>query len=148
VVAELTKSKMRGALEDDMNTAQALAAVFDMVREVNTAADAGQLSQQDVPALLSALADFDSIFDVLRDDDSEKSRAAFLWAKEAGKLSAEQAEEIAHQLSDSQVEELVAERTRAKRAKDFARSDAIRKTLADGGIVVEDTKDGVRWKRK
>src|SRR5437868_13756046 len=58
-VAELTKSKMRAALEDDMNTAQALAAVFDMVREVNTAADAGQLSQQDVPALLSALSEFE-----------------------------------------------------------------------------------------
>ena len=147
-VAELTKSKMRAALEDDMNTAQALAAVFDMVREVNTAADAGQLSQRDVPALLSALTEFDKIFDVLRDDDAEKSRAAFAWAKQAGKLSAEQAAETGHQLSDTQVEELVAERTRAKRAKDFSRSDAIRKQLADGGILVEDTKDGVRWKRK
>jgi cysteinyl-tRNA synthetase len=147
-VAELTKSKMRAALEDDMNTAQALAAVFDMVREVNTAADAGQLSQQDVPALLSVLGEFNKIFDVLRDDDAEKSRAAFVWAKQAGKLSAEQAAEVAHQLSDTQVEELVAERSRAKRAKDFARSDAIRKQLADSGILVEDTKDGVRWKRK
>ena len=62
--------------------------------------------------------------------------------------SAEQAAEIAHQLTDTQVEELVAERTRAKRAKDFSRSDAIRNQLADGGILVEDTKDGVRWKRK
>src|SRR5437763_4922886 len=99
-VAEQTKSKMRSALEDDMNTAQALAAVFDMVREVNTAADAGQLSQPDVPSVLSALTEFDKIFDVLRDDDAEKSRAAFAWAKQAGKLSAEQAAEIAHPLSD------------------------------------------------
>ncbi len=147
-VAELTRSKMRAALEDDMNTAQALAAVFDMVREVNTAADASQLSQRDIPALLAALQEFDQIFDVLRDDDAEKSRFVFAWAKQAGKLSAEQDAEIKHQLSDTQVEELVAERTRAKRAKDFGRSDAIRKQLADGGILVEDTKDGVRWKRK
>ena len=147
-VAEQAKSKMRAALEDDMNTAQALAAIFDLVREVNSAADAGQLASQDVSALLSALDDFDVIFDVLDDGDAEKSRAAFEWAKSAGKLEPEQAVALEHRLSDAQIEVLVAERNGAKRARDFAKSDSIRKQLADAGILVEDTKDGVRWKRK
>jgi cysteinyl-tRNA synthetase len=147
-VAELTKSKMRAALEDDVNTAQALAAVFDMVREVNTLADAGQLSRRDVPALLSALDQFDEIFDVLGDGDAEKSRMAFDWAKSQGKLSAHESASLDHQLSDQQIEELIAQRNSAKKSRDFARSDELRKQLTDSGILVEDTKDGVRWKRK
>jgi cysteinyl-tRNA synthetase len=51
-------------------------------------------------------------------------------------------------ISDEEVERLIAERTAAKKARDFARSDAIRVQLADSGIVLEDTKDGIRWKRK
>ncbi|MCH6554705.1 MAG: cysteine--tRNA ligase, partial [Acidobacteria bacterium] len=51
-------------------------------------------------------------------------------------------------LSDSQVEQLLAERRQARASRDFARSDQIRQELANGGIIVEDTRDGVRWKRK
>ena len=141
---------MRAGLEDDMNTAVALAAMFDMVREVNAAADAGDVRQGDVAPLLAALDQFDQIFDVLTngDADAQKTRAAMEWAKSLGKLSVEQEATMADQLSDAQVEELVAQRNQAKRVRDFAKSDAIRKQLADGGILLEDTKDGVRWKRK
>jgi cysteinyl-tRNA synthetase len=51
-------------------------------------------------------------------------------------------------ISDEQVNQLIEERNAAKKARDFARSDAIRNQLTDAGIIVEDTKDGIRWKRK
>lgn len=147
-LAEQTEKKFHAGLEDDMNTAVALAAIFDMVREVNTDADAGELRQGDVPALLAALQQFDEVFAVLADDDAAKTRAAMEWAKAEGKLTDEQSAALSSELSDAQVEELVAQRNAAKKSRDFAKSDAIRKQLADAGIVLEDTKDGVRWKRK
>ncbi len=51
-------------------------------------------------------------------------------------------------LSDAEIEKLIAERTAAKKARDFARADAVRTQLSDQGIILEDTKDGIRWKRK
>ncbi len=51
-------------------------------------------------------------------------------------------------LSDARVEELIAERNAAKKARNFARSDQIRQELLDAGIILEDTKEGTRWKRK
>jgi cysteinyl-tRNA synthetase len=141
---------MTDGLSDDMNTAVALAAIFDLVREVNAAADAGELRTNDVPHLLSALQQFDEIFDVLESDaaDAEKTRFAMEWAKKEGKLTAEQSAQLENQLSDAQIEDLVAQRNAAKKARDFSKSDAIRKQLSDAGILIEDTKDGVRWKRK
>jgi len=68
------------------------------------------------------------------------------WAKAHGLL--EQSKLSASQISDAEVEQLISERTTAKKARDFARSDAIRAQLTDAGIIVEDTKDGIRWKRK
>jgi cysteinyl-tRNA synthetase len=147
-LAQQTKAKMQAGLEDDMNTAVALAAVFDMVREVNAAADADELKQGDVAPLLFVLESFDEIFDVIRDGDAEKSRSAMEWAKSVGKISAEQAAALEHSLSDAQVEALIADRNQAKRSRDFAKSDAIREQLAAGGVTLEDTKDGIRWKRK
>jgi cysteinyl-tRNA synthetase len=147
-VAAEAQRKMTSGLEDDMNTAVALAAIFDLVREANTAADAEALKQNDVAPFLSALRQFDEIFDVLTDDDAAKTRAALEWGKTAGKLSTDQLAQLEAQMSDAEIESLVAHRNEAKKARDFARSDALRKQLADAGIVIEDTKDGVRWKRK
>jgi cysteinyl-tRNA synthetase len=147
-LAQQTQAKFRAGLEDDMNTAVALAAIFDMVREVNTAADAGELRQGDVPALLATLQRFDEVFAVLTDDDAAKTRAAVEWAKKEGKLPEGHSSAVADQLTDAQVEELVTQRNAAKKARDFAKSDAIRQQLADAGILLEDTKEGVRWKRK
>ncbi len=86
-LAEKTKRGMRAGLEDDLNTAQALAAVFDMVREANTAADRGELHQDDKGPLLEVLQQFDEIFAVLKDDDAEKINRAMEWAKAHGKLN-------------------------------------------------------------
>jgi cysteinyl-tRNA synthetase len=144
-LAEQAKTGMRTALEDDLNTAQALAAMFDLVREVNTIADQNQLRQADKPPLLEALAQFDEIFAVLKDDDAQKMTHALEWAQAHG-LEAENVQ--ASTISDAEVEKLIAERTAAKKARDFAKADAIRAQLTEAGIIVEDTKDGIRWRRK
>ena len=123
-------------LEDDVNTAQALAAVFDLVREVNTAIDRGEFGRGEAPAALAFLDRFDAIFALLAGDDAAKLR-------ELGYVAG------AAELSDEQVEERVAARQEERRRRDFAASDRIRLELAERGIILEDLKDGtVRWKRK
>jgi cysteinyl-tRNA synthetase len=144
--AAKAKNEMRAGMEDDLNTAYASAAIFDMVREANTLADRGELREGDKAPLLEALQQFDEIFAVLKDDDAEKTKAAMDWARAQGILK--DSEAPAEGMSDADVNRLIEERNAAKKARDFARSDAIRKQLSDAGIVVEDTKDGIRWKRK
>jgi cysteinyl-tRNA synthetase len=123
-------------LSDDLNTAQALAAVFDFVREANTAMDKGEFRQGDVAAALEFLASFDRVFAVLEDNDAEKLKAIGIGGDDGG-------------LRDAEIEKLVAERQAARARRDFAASDRVRKELSDCGIILEDTKDGkVRWKRK
>ena len=145
-LVQSTREKIRAALEDDMNTAQALAAVFDMVREANAAGDSGNLRREDVPALQGALQQFDEIFAVLKDDDAEKTREVLNWARAEGKV--DQATFSGSSLSDAEVDALIQQRQQARKSRDFAKADAIRKQLADAGIILEDTKDGLRWKRK
>jgi cysteinyl-tRNA synthetase len=144
-LAEKTKTEMRAALGDDLNTAQALAAMFDLVREANTIADQGQLRQEDKAPLLEALREFDEIFAVIKDDDAEKMAHAMEWARAHG---LETTGLPSQTISDQEVEQLIADRTAAKKARDFAKADAIRNQLTEAGIIVEDTKDGIRWKRK
>jgi cysteinyl-tRNA synthetase len=122
-------------LSDDLNTAMALAAVYDFVREVNIAMDKGEFRQGDIAAAQEFLATFEKVFAVVADNDAEKLQALGYGDAEA--------------LSDSDVEKLVAERQDARKRKDFAASDRIRKQLSDRGIILEDSRDGtVRWKRK
>jgi cysteinyl-tRNA synthetase len=144
--ATKAKNEMRAGMEDDLNTAYASAAIFDMVREANTLADRGELREGDKAPLLEALQQFDEIFAVLKDDDAEKMKVAMEWARSHGILK--DSDVPAEGMSDAEVNRLIEERNAAKKARDFARSDAIRKQLSDAGIVVEDTKDGIRWKRK
>ena len=137
------------ALANDLNTAEARAAIFDLVRHANTAADRGQLLQQNAPPILQALALFDQVFNVLEDRDAAIAREALAWAGHEGKLSEATAElQASLELSDSEIEALIAQRTEAKKARNFAKADALRNDLAAKGILLEDSKDGVRWKRK
>ena len=123
-------------LSDDLNTARALAAAFDLLRETNIAMDKGDFRQGDVAAVQEFLAKFDRIFAVMDDNDAEKLRALGFGADEGGP-------------SDVEIEKLIAERQVARQRRDFAASDRIRRELADRGILIEDLKDGsVRWKRK
>jgi cysteinyl-tRNA synthetase len=114
--------KFESAMDDDFNTAAALAAIHDLVREVNTAISKAGISPDDREAVLEAIAKFDSVL---------------------GIFGPEQAEML-----DSDIEGLIEERQCARRDRNFARSDEIRDLLAEKGIILEDTKDGVRWKRK
>jgi cysteinyl-tRNA synthetase len=123
-------------LEDDLNTAKALAAVFDLAREANTAMDRGEFRQGDIAKVLATLERFDAIFAVLADDDAEK-------LKMLGIAGGDQAP------TDAEIEALVAERQVARKARDFAAADRIRRQLAERGVLLEDTRDGgIHWKRK
>jgi cysteinyl-tRNA synthetase len=121
--AEAMKA-FRDALDDDLNTAEALAAIFEFVREANTAIDHGDFLSLNRGSALAVLEAFDSFFDVLTPT-----------APAGG-------------LADADIARLIAERTAAKKARDFARADAVRAQLLEQGVILEDTKDGVRWKRK
>ena len=112
------------ALDDDLNTAEALAAVFEYIRDTNTAMDAGEFLSGNAAGAIEFLNRFDSIFDVLKP------------ATKAGGLS------------DGDIDALVAERNAAKKARDFSRADQVRNDLAAAGVILEDTKEGVRWKRQ
>ncbi len=111
------------SLNDDLNTAEALGAVFEYIRDANSAMDSGGFRADNTGAALDLLKQFDSVFEVL-----EPSGASGI--------------------TDSEVEAKIAERTAAKKAKNFARADQIRDELLALGIILEDTKSGIRWKRK
>src|SRR5687767_9365401 len=110
------------AMDDDFNTAAALAAVHNLVREINTLLATDQLREDDRPLVLDAIAKFDAVLGIFGPEETVSLNA--------------------------EIEALVEERQEARRQRNFARSDEIRDQLAEKGIVLEDTKDGVRWKRK
>src|SRR5205807_8271030 len=76
-----TIERMKSALEDDLNTAQAQAAIFEMVRKANAAIDSGEIRTDDAAQLLAALGKFDEIFAVLKDDDLPKMNSILDWAR-------------------------------------------------------------------
>jgi len=151
-LAHETSERMTAGMQDDLNTAQAQAAIFDMVRKANAAIDAGQFRKDDAAPLLAALRQFDDLFDVLKDDDATKVASIVAWAKAEGReseISRELLEIVgAAQLSDEEIGKKIAEMEAARRARNFKASDAIRSELTAAGIIVEITKDGPRWKRK
>lgn len=125
-VAVNAREQMWAALANNLNTAEALAAIFELVREGNTALDQGSLRAGDRAAFLDTLAAFDAIFAVLTPDAAEAAR-----------------------MGDADVETLMAERRAARQRRDYARSDAIRAQLDEAGVLVEDIKGGGdRWRWK
>jgi len=117
-------SRFDEALDDDLNTAEALAAAFELVREANSAMDAGEFHAANTQPANEFLARFDTVFDVLRPA-----------GKETG-------------IGDAEIEALIAERNQARQSKNFARSDEIRGQLHGLGVILEDTKEGTRWKKR
>ncbi len=116
------RSGVRAAWEDDLNSAAALGALFGLVKEANTALEGGQLAPADAAAARAFLREADGVLGVLP-------------ASEDAALEAE-------------IEAKIAARMEARKRKDFKASDAIRDELAARGILLEDTPQGVRWRRK
>jgi cysteinyl-tRNA synthetase len=134
--AEKAIADFEAGLADDLNTAVALAAIFDLVRDVNTAIDKGEFRQQDAPRVLTAMKKFDEIFAIIEDNDATKLHALGFGSS-------------GEEMVAEQIDTLVAERQEARKQRNFSRADEIRKELAERGILLEDTRDGgIRWKKK
>jgi cysteinyl-tRNA synthetase len=160
--AQEARKKFETALDDNVNTAEALGAVFDMVRDGNTAMDRGDFGDRDRGAFLDTLERADRIFAVMDDNDhaklvkfgfvkpaaadSEKATTKDAVAHQAG--NSQQASVLVQTLGDEEIEGFIAERVAARRRGDYARSDEIRANLLNAGVILEDTKSGTRWKRK
>jgi cysteinyl-tRNA synthetase len=125
------------SLDDDLNTAEALAAIFEYIRETNSVLDQDGFPEGNRSDAAAVLGAFDRVFDVLRTNDKVPGVRLDMLPVSASTGPA-----------DEQINLLVAERTAAKKARNFARADEIRNQLLETGIIIEDTKDGVRWKRK
>jgi len=109
-------------MDDDLNTSVALAAVHNLTREVNTALARKEVKEDNKRELLALIERFDSVLNIFGNEQPE--------------------------MLDSEIQALIDERQEARRRRDFARGDEIRDELSARGITLEDTKDGVRWKRK
>lgn len=114
--------EFEAGMDDDLNTSVALAAIHNLTREVNTALARKRVKQDNQSELLELIAKLDTVLNIFGDEQRE--------------------------MLDSEVQSLIDERQEARRRRDFARGDEIRDKLAERGIILEDTKDGVRWKRK
>ena len=115
-------NEFEASMDDDFNTANALAAMHNLVREINTVLSNDGLKADDRTAVLAAIEKFDSVLGIFGEE------------KEV--------------MLDADIDALIAERQTARQRRNFKRSDEIRDLLAEKGIILEDTKDGVRWKRK
>ena len=115
------------AMADDLNTAGALGAMFELVRALNTAIDERRVGAPDVRAIRDAFARFDQVLGVLSLRATEEGQAP---------------------LDEAEIDRLIEERQTARRRRDFAAADRIRKDLEAQGILLEDSTGGTRWKRK
>lgn len=153
-LAVKARKEFEAALEDNLNTAEALAAIFEMVRIGNTAMDQGKFCDGDRGAFLDTLARWDKIFAVLEDNDQAKLHQLGLIkgveeavAKETAGAGGEGGKALLEALSDEEIERRLKQREDARRRGDFKLADQIRNELQSAGVLVEDTKAGTRWKR-
>ena len=121
-VAARALTEFEAGLDDDFNTSVALAALHNLAREVNTAIDDHALREDNKRELLALLDRFNTVLNIFGDEQPI--------------------------MLDAEIQSLIDERQEARRRRDFARADEIRDQLVERGITLEDTKDGVRWKRR
>jgi cysteinyl-tRNA synthetase len=124
---EEAKTEFAAAIQDDLNTAAALAAIFELVRWLNAAIDSGQLGRGDLPAVRAGFEVFDSVL---------------------GVLSLRRAEDERPPVALEEIDRLIDERRAARRRRDFAAADRIRDDLVARGVLLEDSPTGTRWKKK
>ncbi|MDQ6876105.1 MAG: cysteine--tRNA ligase [Candidatus Dormibacteraeota bacterium] len=118
-IAEV-RAGYRAALDDDLNLPQGVGLVFELLREANTALDDERVGERGLAELVALIRDIDAHLDLMGADEPGLA---------------------------GEVERLIAEREAARASRDFARADRIREELRRRGIALEDSKDGVRWKR-
>jgi cysteinyl-tRNA synthetase len=116
------KEQFEAGLDDDLNTAKALGALFVLIRECNNAMVAGTLHEDNRREILEWLEVVDSRLAIIPTSQVESE--------------------------DKEIEALIAQRMEARRNRDFAESDRIRQQLLDAGVLVEDTREGMKWRRK
>lgn len=144
------------AMDNNLNTAEALAAMFELVSDANTTMDRGEFHDGDREGALDALHRWDLVFKVLGDDDYEKLQKHGLvkpgatdtpeGEPSAGGQAANATEMLL--LPDEEIERQIALRKSARAGGNYAESDRIRDKLLKAGVILEDTKAGTRWKRK
>lgn len=115
------REQFEQAMDDDLNTAQALAVLFDLVREINIAMDQKGVSEEDHAAIHKAVAEINEVFDILAEPESEM---------------------------DSRIRELIEQRNAARRARNFPLADQFRSQIYEMGYIIEDTREGTRWKKR
>jgi cysteinyl-tRNA synthetase len=121
------KAAFAAAMRDDLNTAAALGAIFELVRALNAAIDAGDLGRGDVPVVRDAFDGFDRVL---------------------GVMSLRRTEDEQPPVPLEEIERLIEERHAARRRRDFGEADRIRHSLAERGVLLEDSAAGTRWKKK
>jgi cysteinyl-tRNA synthetase len=121
------KAQFEAGLDDDLNTAQALGSIFVLIREINNALTEGRLHVENRNEILQWLSIVDDRLAIIP-SDAQQSQGA--------------------QRSDAEIEALIAQRSAARKNRDFTESDRIRGKLHDLGILVEDTREGMKWRRK
>jgi cysteinyl-tRNA synthetase len=124
---QAARANFRSALESDLNTAAALAAVFDLVRDINAAIDARRVSAADATLVRDAFEEFDRVL---------------------GVVSLRRAEDAQPPVPVEEIERLIDERKAARQRRDFAAADQIRQSLLERGVLLEDNPGGTRWKKK
>ena len=124
---EKARAEFRAMMAWDLNAPGAMGVLFELVREMNAAIDAGQVGAADAAAILGAFDEFDSVL---------------------GVLGLRRVEDAAPPVPADEIEQLITERRNARHARNFARADEIRKDLDARGIILEDSAAGTRWKRK
>ncbi|HEX3281532.1 MAG TPA: cysteine--tRNA ligase [Pyrinomonadaceae bacterium] len=121
-IALRTADEFEAGMDDDLNTSVALAVVHNLSREVNTALSRKKVKEENKQELLALIERIDTVLNIFGAESKE--------------------------MLDSEIQSLIDERQEARHRRDFRRSDEIRDELASRGIILEDTKDGVRWKKR
>lgn len=117
------KDQFEAKMNDDFNTPDAITAVFELVSEANNTLKEERVSVSTLELLLNQFKSFNTVLGILEPEETDD-------------------------LVDEEIEKLIAERTEARRAKNWARADEIRDILTEKGILLEDTPQGIRWRRK
>ena len=119
-IIDNTKKEFQKAMNDDLNISLALSHVFEFVKEINTLMMESKIGKKNAEELIKSMHELDKVLGILEEKEEELS---------------------------PELKKLIDERENARKEKDFAKADKIRNELKEKGILLEDTKDGIRWKK-